>query len=337
MRYTLDGMLPEHAFKKSLFKNAPSTLEGGGSGGGGPTTSQTNTSNVPEYARPYVENMLGSAQKQIYNDDMTTFRPYQAYSSNPNDYVADYSPLQKSAQQGASNLQAPVTFGQGATMAGAAGLGSLNAGRDFQSMSTNPNAVGAYMNPYLQNSLQPQLEEMQRQYGITGMQQQAQATQQGAFGGGRQAIMAAENDRNKNMAMNQAIGQGYNTAFNNAQQQMTAGAQLNLQGLGQAGQAGVNLSNIGNQYLGAQQGIIETQNKMGAQMQAQEQQKINQQIQDYATQQQYPFMQLGIMNSLLRGLPLQSTTTQSYQAQPAIGQQALGLGLGALGASKAFS
>ena len=76
---------------------------------------------------------------------------------------------------------------------------------------------------------------------------------------------------------------------------------------------------------------------MGAQMQAQEQQKINQQIQDYATQQQYPFMQLGIMNSLLRGLPLQTTTTQSYQAQPALGQQALGLGLGALGASKAFA
>jgi hypothetical protein len=312
-------------------------LSFGGGGGGGPSSTTSQTSNVPEYARPYVENMLGSAQKQIYNDDMTTFRPYQAYSSNPNDYVARYSPLQKTAQQGAADLETPDTFGQGATLAGMSGLGSLNAGRNFQNMATNPNAVGAYMNPYLQNSLQPQLEEMQRQYGITGVQQQAQATQQGAFGGGRDAIMAAENARNKNTAMNQAIGQGYNTAFNNAQQQMNAGAQLGLQGYNQAGQAGVNLSNIGNQQLGAQQGIIETQNKMGAQMQAQEQQKINQQIQDYATQQQYPFMQLGIMNSLLRGLPLQSTTTQSYQAQPAIGQQALGLGLGALGASKAFS
>jgi hypothetical protein len=34
---------------------------GGGSGGGspGPTQSTTVTSNVPEYARPFVESMLG--------------------------------------------------------------------------------------------------------------------------------------------------------------------------------------------------------------------------------------------------------------------------------------
>ena len=73
-----------------------------------------------------------------------------------------------------------------------------------------------------------------------------------------------------------------------------------------------------------------------AQQQAQEQQKINQAIQDYATAQQYPYMQLGIMNSMLRGLPLQSSTTQMYQAQPSTGQQLLGYGLGALGAYKAF-
>ena len=66
---------------------------------------------------------------------------------------------------------------------------------------------------------------------------------------------------------------------------------------------------------------------MGQQQQAQEQQKINQAIQDYATAQQYPFMQLSIMNSLLRGLPLQSTSTQSYQAAPNTLSQLSGLGL----------
>jgi hypothetical protein len=45
---------------------------------------------------------------------------------------------------------------------------------------------------------------------------------------------------------------------------------------------------------------------------------------------------ISMMNSLLRGLPMQSTTTQQYQAQPGTAQQALGLGLGALGAYKAF-
>jgi len=72
---------------------------GGGSGGGspGPSTTYSNTSNIPEYARPYVENMLQSAQTQVYNDDMTSFRPYTPYSSDVNNYFADFSPLQQSA------------------------------------------------------------------------------------------------------------------------------------------------------------------------------------------------------------------------------------------------
>jgi hypothetical protein len=109
-----------------------------------------------------------------------------------------------------------------------------------------------------------------------------------------------------------------------------------LQGLGQAGQAAGTLGQLGTQQLGAQQNIINLQSQAGAQQQAQEQQKINQSIQDYATAQQYPYMQLGIMNSMLRGLPLQSSTTQMYQAQPSTGQQLMGYGLGALGAYKAF-
>jgi len=547
-------------------------LSFGGGGGGGPQVSTTNTANIPEYAKPYVENMLGSAQTQIYNDDMTTFRPYTPFSKNPNDYMASYSPLQQSAQQGAANLQTPAQFGAATALTGQAAMGSLGAadqsgglqqqalgygnagalyggagaeygaqgsqqaaqaaqqaalnagqygaqgagagqqaaglsslygglgaqagqtaagqsalygglgaqsgeryagqslgyggmgaglgaqaagaGSQYAQQATNPAALQAYMNPYVQSSLAPQLAEIQRQADITGTQQQSGATKSGAFGGSREALMAAENQRGAQMAKQQAIGQGYDKAFQQAQQAQQYGANLGLQGLqagmqgtaqglqgvgqagqqalagygmglqgagqagsqamqgygmglsganqagnlqiqgaqtglqgvgqqlaagnlglagtaqgmqgaglgmqgaqsgmqgvqgaigagqyglqglGQAGQMGNQLANIGQQQLAAQQGIISTQNQMGAQMQAQEQQKINQQIQDYATQQQYPFMQLGIMNSLLRGLPMQNTTTQSYQAQPAIGQQALGLGLGALGASKAFA
>ena len=47
---------------------------GGGSGGGspGPSTSTTQTSNIPEYARPYVESMLGATQQQIFNTQAGT-------------------------------------------------------------------------------------------------------------------------------------------------------------------------------------------------------------------------------------------------------------------------
>jgi hypothetical protein len=335
-------MLPERAFTKKLFSNAPATLEGGGKGGTpAPTTATSYQTNVPEYAKPYVQNMLNATQNQLFNTapgadgntEITGFKPYTPYSSNPSDYYAGFSPMQQQAQSGAANLETPGQYG---AATGAAGLGTmqaLGAGRNFQNMATNPNAVGAYMNPYLQNSLQPQLEEMQRQYGITGAQQAGQATQAGAFGGSRDAIMAAENQRNKNMAMNQAIGQGYNTAFNNAQNQMNTGAQLGLQGA-QAGIQGANaLAGIGGQELGAQQGIINMQNQMGGQQQALEQSKINQAVQDYGTAQQYPMMQLGLMSNMLRGLPMQSTAVQSYQAQAPVAQQAAGL----LGAYNAYT
>jgi hypothetical protein len=64
----------------------------GGGGGGGPsqTTSTSQTSNIPDYAQPYVENMLASTQKQIYTTDPVTgertgFTPYVPYSKNARD------------------------------------------------------------------------------------------------------------------------------------------------------------------------------------------------------------------------------------------------------------
>ena len=108
-------------------------------------------------------------------------------------------------------------------------------------------------------------------------------------------------------------------------QAATGAGQYGLQGLGAANQAAGTLGQLGTQDLAAQQSILNLQNTMGGQQQAQEQSKINQQIQDYAIQQQYPMMQLGFMSNMLRGLPMQSQTTQLYQAQPSTLQQGIGL------------
>jgi hypothetical protein len=67
------------------------------------------------------------------------------------------------------------------------------------------------------------------------------------------------------------------------------------------------------------------QQQTGQQQQAYQQNIINQAIQDFATAQQYPYMQLSTMSNLLRGLPMQSMSTQQYQAQPSTTQQLLGL------------
>ena len=328
---------------------------GKGGGGGGPqqVTSTSTTSNVPEYARPYVENMLSSAQSQIYNDNMTGFRPYQPYSTDPSNYFAGFSPLQQSAQQGAYNLTTPGEFGAGSALTGIGGVGALgtaanmaNAGNQYQNQATSmygPGSVGAYMNPYLAQSLAPQLQQLNQQFGIKGAQEQGAATSAGAFGGSRNALMQGLNQQNQQMAAQQAIAQGYDKAFQQAQQAQQFGANLGLQGqqgalqgLGQVINAGQGLGQLGGQRLAAEQGILNTQSAMGAQQQQLEQNKINQSIQDYATAQQYPFMQLGMMNAMLRGLPMQNMSTQQYQATPSYLTQGLGAVGTLAGAYKAF-
>ena len=327
----------------------------GGGGGGGPqqVTSTTTSSNVPEYARPYVENMLQSAQSQIYTPDMTSFRPYTPYSTDVNNYFAPFSPLQQSAQQGAYNLQTPEQIGAGSDLTAIGGVGALGtaanmagAGQQYQNQATSmygPCSVGDYMNPYVAQSLIPQLQQLNQQFGIKSAAEQGAATSAGAFGGSRQALMSGLNEQNRQMAAQQAIGQGYDKAFQQAQQAQQFGANLGLQGqqgalqgLGQVINAGQGLGQLGGQQLAAQQGIINTQGTMGAQQQSLEQNKINQAIQDYGTAQQYPFMQLGMMNSMLRGLPMQNMSSQQYQATPSYLTQGLGAVGTLAGAYKAF-
>jgi hypothetical protein len=310
-------------------------IYGGGGGGGGsapsgPSQTTVQNTNIPDYAQPYVETMLGATQQQLFNMDengnITGIKPYTPYSANPQDYVAGFSPMQQQAQQGVANLTLPDQYAAG-SQATAMGTGqALGAGANYAAQATNPYSVQQYMNPYLQQSLAPQLAEIQRQYGITGQQEQSQATQAGAFGGSREALMAAENQRNKNMAMNQVIGQGYNNAFQAAQQAQQYGANLGLQGAQAGITGGQALANVGGQQLQAQQGIYNAQTAAGAAQQAQQQQIINQAIQNYAVAQQYPQQQLAFMNAQLRGLPLQSSTVQQYQAAPSAISQAAGLG-----------
>lgn len=327
MRYYHDTMLPERAFQplggKMTFES-----DGGGGGSATPTSSTQYNTNIPEYAKPYVTNMLESTQQQLFNVDadkgITGFKPYQPYSSNMNDYFADFSPMQKQAQQATANMQVPGQFGQASGLAGMSGLGSMQAGQQYGQQATDPNAVAQYMNPYLQNTLNPAMQLLNQQYGIAGQQGQGAATKGGAFGGNRATLANSLNQQNQMLAQNQLVGGAYNQAYNTANQNMQTAAAQGLQGYGQANTAAGTLANIGGQDLAAQQSIANAQNTMGAQQTAAEQAKINQAIQNYATQQQYPMMQLGMMSNMLRGLPMQSTTTQSYQAAPNTAQQLIG-------------
>ena len=135
--------------------------------------------------------------------------PYQQYTQPR---IAGFSPLQQQAMQQAQGMTVAPQVGAGTAYAAGAGLGGL----DVAGQATTggfQGQVGGYMNPYLQYALAPQLAEANRQYDISGTRQQSAATQAGAFGGSREAIMAAENERNRNMGLQSILGQGYNQAF----------------------------------------------------------------------------------------------------------------------------
>lgn len=113
------------------------------------------------------------------------------------------------------------------------------AGQAFGQQATNPAAVQAYMNPYVQQSLNPQLELLSQQTGAGIMGTQAGATQAGAFGGTRQALQSALAQQAGNLAAQQAIGQGYNTAYQQALANMQAAGQQGLAGAQGAAGAGL--------------------------------------------------------------------------------------------------
>ena len=159
---------------------------------------------------------------------------------------------QAAAMQAAQLNNAPVN--QAAQFGGPQNVGAQNVGtQDYTGQN-----VSSYMNPYLQGALDPQLAEVQRQYDITGTQQRSGAAKSGAFGGSREALMSAENQRNAGIAKNQIIGQGYNQAFQNAQQQFNAQQQASLQA--QQANQGANLqAGLANQNMGYNTGLQNAQ------------------------------------------------------------------------------
>jgi hypothetical protein len=302
---------------------------------GGPTTSSlvnagfTGTeSNLSNWAGPYVTNMLG---KGAALSEM----PYQAYTG---DLTAGENPLLAGAFSTAGGLKTPGSIGTAATTAGgiatkAQGLGYTPGTDTFSSTgaytypamsqdgsisSTGPTGIAAqYMNPYLQASLTPQLDEARRQSQITQTQNAGKMTQAGAFGGGRQAILDAETQRA--LGANQAAitGSAYNTAYDKALAQFNAdqarkiqekqfGANLGLQGL----QTGVQAAQAQG-ALGAQENQVGLANlaqqlAAGTAQRGIESEGIAADRAQFEEARANPYKMLQFQQSLLQGMPLAS-------------------------------
>jgi hypothetical protein len=171
-----------------------------------------------------------------------------------------------------------------------------------------------YMNPYLQASLDPQIAEARRQAQITQAQNAAKMTSAGGFGGSRQAIMDAENQRNLGTNLANITGQGYNTAFSNAQQQFNADQQRKVQEAQFGAQQGMTAAQLQAQYgLSADQA-----NEMSRQFGAQQKMTASQLAAQYglsAEQASEASKQFGAKF----GLDAQSAALAAAQAQGNLG------------------
>jgi hypothetical protein len=375
---------------------------GKGGGGGSPAPSQTTAyqTNLPEYAKPYVTTMLEATQKQLFNTqpgadgttEITGFKPYTPYSSDPTKYFAGPTGLQTGVYNEAGQMQTPGQFAPATGLAGAAGMGQLgtagqagvlggmgtglglsgvsaaapafSAGQQYASQVTDPRSMAAFMSPYQQAVTDVAKNAAIREAQLAQQATNLGAARQGTYGGARQALMQGERERNLLANLSNIQAQGSQSAYDRALAQQQFGANLGLQGIqtglqgiqtgmqgvGQglqgigaqqagfagAGQAASTLGQLGGAQQQADLARMGFQQQVGKAQQDYQQNIINQAIQDYATAQQYPMMQLGFMSNMLRGLPLQATTTQSYMPTPNLTTQAIsGLGTAA-GAYRAF-
>lgn len=155
--------------------------------------------------------------------------------------------MQLQAQQAAANMRVSPYLGQAAGLAGDIAGRAMNIDYDptkFQAERvaaeraaaerattgrfTDPGVAQSYMSPYMQNVVDIQKREAQRQADIAGTQRGAEAVRSGAFGGSRQAIMEAEAQRNLAQQMGDIQARGSQAAYEQAAQQFQTDEQRNL-------------------------------------------------------------------------------------------------------------
>ena len=298
------------------FLLGPRLYISGGGGGQPANTTQTQTQELPEWARPYAKDTL--AKTAALTD--VNQNPYQTYDANR---IAGFSDMQRNAMTGAQNMSTAPQLDTASGLAGLAGQRAMginyNAGRfanqfrspqdyqagifgnqfqapqnyqagnfgaqqvsapglqDYQMQGpadvnapnlqqyqmgpaervsadtfNQPGTASQYMNPYMQNVVDIQQREAQRQADIAGTQRGGQAARSGAFGGSRANLLEAEAARNLATQKGDIQATGQQAAFQNAQQQFNAEQNARMQAA--LANQGAGLT-VGQQNLGAQLGI----------------------------------------------------------------------------------
>ena len=344
------------------------TFYGGGSkGGGGGGTQTSYSTNLPEYAKPFYEELLKQTGKQVYQTDasgnVTGVQPYVPYTG---ERVAGFTPEQEKVQTEVAGLTAPGGFGRAATGLGvgeAMGYGTAGLGLG-QAFGYTPTAISggtfgapeaaAYMSPYASNVTDIAVREARKQADLAKTAGMSGAIGRGTFGGARQALLQSEQERGAQQNIANIRAQGQQDAYLNAQKQFEAdqarrmkAAELGQQGQQFAAGLGKELGVAGLQTgleASAKQGALaateqvsnlerlKAQAASAGEKQALQQEINNLKYQTFQEQKNYEKAQLDYLSNILRGNAAALGTTQvQYAPAPSLASQLGGVGLAGLG------
>lgn len=171
-------------------------------------------------------------QRDVYNRArQASQQPYTPYQGQT---VASASPLSAQAAQ------------QYQQLGGLAGLGGA-------AMAGDPNALGAFFNPYQSNVINAVGQQYDTLRGQAHLDANDAATRAGAFGGSRHGIAEGARLGQLDQGQAQTTANLLQSGFNDAQQRALQAANFGMGALGQQFGAGDYFRNIQQQYLGDQQ------------------------------------------------------------------------------------
>jgi len=336
------------------------------------TTTNTSTTDLPDWAKPYFERNIARAEAEYT-------KPYQAYggdrlaATDPN-VTASRDNMLGIADTGVSGLGTAQDYAT-AGMDRATELGNYGGGDYSQfgysdpAMFTGDN-VSQYMSPYQQLVTDKQKEAAVTDFNRLQGARDAKAVQAGAFGGSRQAVQQGLAEEQLLNQLGNIQAKGSQSAFDAASKQFGAdrAAQMTAEQRQAAELGRVQTGQEASSQFGAGQGLAALRAGAGMgteltrlgelerQTQIQNEQLregVGQDIQgegqagldlDYANfleQQGYNQQQIGNMTGILTGMPIAATgaresVTTAPRQQPGFGQQALGAGLTGLSLYRAF-
>lgn len=318
---------------------------GGGSGGGAPTQSTTYTSNLPEYARPYFERMMGRAEAE-------SNQPYVGYQ-NPRlagftgDTQAGFGITRDVAARGTPEIAAGTGIMGAAAQRGF--QASNYASNPIQQTAFGQEQAAQYMSPYMQNVVERQRQAEIRNYEEGRPSRETQAIKAGAFGGYRSAIQEGVAQRGLQQRLADIEATGQQKAYESAQgqferdraasmqaqaqteQQRLAAQQYGLAGAGLGLQAGTGLGQLGAMRQGLTLQQAQALQQQGGMQQQQEQKALDIAYQDFLNQRDFDKQQINYLSSIMRGIPVQPQTVQNVYSNPNPYAQFAGLGIAGLG------